>query len=1622
MNQVLQKSKMRQFFIFCTLGVWTFNPVIATAQSYTSKPKTFSSSTKHPSQKIKYRRWNYEGLQYADQEDLRQAELDFQKSLEFDRKRLPQSDMSYARNLISQAKVALVQRRYDRAFDLYQQCRKRVMSACTNSGSFSLKFETFLETCLHLDDVGTQLDRDAEVELVYQKLYIACSQTNLVEEKAKALNAIGVFYKRDKRFKESEAAFVESLRVQKRSAGNLTQTLIDSQTHLIVMYREAGLEEKGFTLCEALLTRLLKERGVNDQNTIYILEEFVFLATSLKRFSAARDAELLVHNYYEETTGLSSSERVTTAYRLVQLHDRLTHLLAEHSFNEQDVACKGLKVIYSKKSLAASLQQEKSLLVEWMIECAAHYYQKNMNAEAEIFMRRSLTLCEELFGKTASSTIATCTVLAKSYGVNHRQKLSIRFANRVLNYHEQFKPSNSIQIERMHQTLGLMLAEQDQYIKAEQLLIGAHKNLEKLGDQTQLGFSHSILCNLYLRMNDFEKATKHAREAVLLLNERDNISELDKTNIIGNLACALEGGHNFSLAEEQKLKYFGRYVNNSCNRGAASHINYLIDRLKTDEKTSAILKEWSSHPKSAIIPALVCEYEERKDKLGADDGLTGEILVLISGRLSELQCSTRGSTAILHKTWKAFASKLLEAVQEKNSGDLENSVSHYISHYENKTKACTAAFHSCMGTAWLLHSNEPFAGKQERQFLQQAAREMIDIADSLAPFSSSSTAEIMQRYMEISALQEACGEFSHARFSIERALSFADTGDNSSEGVQLAKIQLAGLLYKQKDFERAIHAAEAVNLTIRNNQSEYKQLKLLSILSNCTIKKAERYLKTKQSVLAEESYLKAKKLAEECLSLETRQSSCTDSERLKSKITLARAIIGLFENRHKRADTISRSGGTRFEEADYAELSKTIEDLKSELVNIEKLTDGELSYSLMALYLQTLAEAELAKARTITSESSRHMLIESAQLYFSKAFVKLSANPTTNEFDSIIKALQGMAITDAMLNGCENSDRAQDYALEAADFIDAYVADAFPTLSFAEQREFLTIVRDEMDILLSVCNDDEQFRKAYTHFISWRGFLIESLRNQTAALASAKVNQLTSNDANELEATKRLLVGLLQSSDSPNLADIDTVTLSKEKFERKILSTSQKLHLLVDPVDTLSKTAQSVDSNLVSELCKLLHPEECLIDLYRYKPIIDSKPHYAAALLSQDKALPLTLVDLGDADKIDEAINEWLQYSTPLRAAKRDVRVESSETNRRDDANAEGELAWEKLQKLIWAPLSLKIQKYNFKPTKFSICDESHLARIPWCLFTSASSGSIETEDTLMSGAAKTLTCRLDSPRELIRLRSKSALPRPLASQKILIVGDIKFNNELTPPLPGAALEVKELERLARVKQLDCTVRSKGEPTLSVVKDLIQECAVAHFATHGYFADIRETGTENSNQKRWQQVASRSPLIDSGIILAPAELAGRVARKRIKLRSAGKKPAIERTLRDGIPPSGESLFTAEDIIGLKLTSCDLVTLSACETGRGDEESGQGVLGLRSAFMASGVNSVLMSLWSVDDDATRFFMSKFYEYLWSGHSKASALDLAQHDVRSEKNHPQWKEPKYWAAWVLVGNAW
>ena len=209
---------------------------------------------------------------------------------------------------------------------------------------------------------------------------------------------------------------------------------------------------------------------------------------------------------------------------------------------------------------------------------------------------------------------------------------------------------------------------------------------------------------------------------------------------------------------------------------------------------------------------------------------------------------------------------------------------------------------------------------------------------------------------------------------------------------------------------------------------------------------------------------------------------------------------------------------------------------------------------------------------------------------------------------------------------------------------------------------------------------------------------------------------------------------------------------------------------------------------------------------------------------------------------------------------------------------------------------------------------------------------------------------------------------------------------EELPYLPGTKTEAKSIIKLLKTKRNITKGFIGNKATEASIKALQpNETKLLHIATHGFYESVK-----NNSKEQEDDALSRSGLFMAG---AQAFLDGE---------------EIPEGVDDGI-------LTAQEISTLDLRGLDLVTLSACETGLGDVTS-DGVFGLQRGFKKAGANSILMSLWKVDDKATCKLMTEFYSN-WIGKkmTKHDALEAAKKTIRETKG---WEDPKYWAAFILL----
>lgn len=208
--------------------------------------------------------------------------------------------------------------------------------------------------------------------------------------------------------------------------------------------------------------------------------------------------------------------------------------------------------------------------------------------------------------------------------------------------------------------------------------------------------------------------------------------------------------------------------------------------------------------------------------------------------------------------------------------------------------------------------------------------------------------------------------------------------------------------------------------------------------------------------------------------------------------------------------------------------------------------------------------------------------------------------------------------------------------------------------------------------------------------------------------------------------------------------------------------------------------------------------------------------------------------------------------------------------------------------------------------------------------------------------------------------------------------------------LPGSVSEIQAISHLGREFGIPTVMLSGENATEAAFKNLTPGKTMIHVATHGFFLDSR--CLQGSG-------LSKSPLLRAGLAFA----------------GANRRMSASSSAEDGI-------LTAEEVASLNLESAEWVVLSGCDTGAGEVQYGEGVMGLRRAFRIAGVQTLVMSLWPVDDQATRLWMIDLYEAhlarKWS--AAASVRWASQRQLRERRSSHKSTHPFYWAGFIAVGS--
>lgn len=210
--------------------------------------------------------------------------------------------------------------------------------------------------------------------------------------------------------------------------------------------------------------------------------------------------------------------------------------------------------------------------------------------------------------------------------------------------------------------------------------------------------------------------------------------------------------------------------------------------------------------------------------------------------------------------------------------------------------------------------------------------------------------------------------------------------------------------------------------------------------------------------------------------------------------------------------------------------------------------------------------------------------------------------------------------------------------------------------------------------------------------------------------------------------------------------------------------------------------------------------------------------------------------------------------------------------------------------------------------------------------------------------------------------------------------------------LPNAKEEIERIKRILKGKHLKVTTQTGVEGTEESFLELSGNAPlILHVATHGFYY-TPEKAKSVSYLNGYNDAMQLSGLIMAG----------------------GNRAWMGQQVPAGVR---SGVLTANNIATMNLKGTDLLVLSACQTGLG-VATPEGLWGLQRAFKKAGVQTMVITLWSIDDEVAKEFMVKFYEELTDSRhhwNKRQAFENAQKYIRGIDRY---KDPYYWAGFVML----
>lgn len=551
-----------------------------------------------------------------------------------------------------------------------------------------------------------------------------------------------------------------------------------------------------------------------------------------------------------------------------------------------------------------------------------------------------------------------------------------------------------------------------------------------------------------------------------------------------------------------------------------------------------------------------------------------------------------------------------------------------------------------------------------------------------------------------------------------------------------------------------------------------------------------------------------------------------------------------------------------------------------------------------------------------------------------------------------VKVLSKLSKVYYMQKDYKKAKKNIEYALDKYEnFIKTY----FPALSEREKAKYWNTIKGDFEfyntLALGQLDDFKDLAgKVYNYQLLTKALLLSSSIKIRERILNSKDENLISQYNEWVAKKEQMTLALSMSPEQLLENEIDPILLAQE-VERLEKELSQKSELF----------GQSFEDKRITyeEVTKSLKPNEVAIEMVRYRYFNHSFTDsviYAAIYVKNDMKRPKAIV-LNDGQKLET--RNFKYYRNAIQGKIH------------DDISYDA----------FWAPIQKGIgQASTIYLSPDGVYNQINLEAIP----TPDGKYILDNANIVLVNNTKDIYLKKIKSRNAAE-NTASMFGNP--SFYITASKDASFS-----ALPGTEKEISQLQFLLKQKGWNTKEYVENTATEETIKEL-NSPKIFHVATHGFYKPTEEQNLESEMESNEAQL-TQNPLMRTGLLMKGGG-------------DVWDKTDYNFNMENGI-------LTAYEAMNLNLDRTDLVVLSACETGLGQLEAGEGVYGLQRAFLVAGAKVLIMSMFKVDDDATQKLMLKFYQkWLNTGNLRQSFID-AKKELRVE-----YPEPIYWGAFMMIG---